>query len=215
MSLDWDTLSWFQAKPNISDIDHLINQNNILFEDTKVYDFILNKKINVSYCELLKNCKDRKQFISPLHTCIIEIKYNSHWLNKTSQWVLQLIFKVKQQSLGIHVAWLGYIILIPSQAKHFWHRAFNKSEQYTFYFFRRYFVKYLCRCYGTDSYQTICADCDVNIQRWISLPELQETCWSSTKWTSLSSHWNVTYSHHAKHQRHEGIWLHTKQENKC
>ena len=31
MSLDWDTLSWFQAKPNISDIEHLINQNNILF----------------------------------------------------------------------------------------------------------------------------------------------------------------------------------------
>ncbi|XP_071137105.1 E3 ubiquitin-protein ligase rnf213-alpha-like [Mytilus edulis] len=38
---------------------------------------------------------------------------------------------------------------------------------------RRYFIKYLCRCYGTDCYQTIRTDCDMAMKRWINLPELQ------------------------------------------
>lgn len=40
--------------------------------------------------------------------------------------------------------------------------------------FRRYFIKYLCRCYGIDSYQTIRRNCDVTIKRWINLQELQK-----------------------------------------
>ncbi|CAG2239384.1 RNF213 [Mytilus edulis] len=38
---------------------------------------------------------------------------------------------------------------------------------------RRYFIKYLCRCYGTDCYQTIRNECDMAMKRWITLPELQ------------------------------------------
>ncbi|CAC5380698.1 RNF213 [Mytilus coruscus] len=38
---------------------------------------------------------------------------------------------------------------------------------------RRYFIKYLCRCYGTDCYQTIRTGCDMAMKRWINLPELQ------------------------------------------
>ncbi|XP_076109129.1 E3 ubiquitin-protein ligase rnf213-alpha-like [Mytilus galloprovincialis] len=38
---------------------------------------------------------------------------------------------------------------------------------------RRYFIKYLCRCYGTDCYQTIRNECDMAMKRWINLPELQ------------------------------------------
>ncbi|XP_071137252.1 E3 ubiquitin-protein ligase rnf213-beta-like [Mytilus edulis] len=38
---------------------------------------------------------------------------------------------------------------------------------------RCYFIKYMCRRYGTDCYNTIRTTCDLAIQRWINLPELQ------------------------------------------
>ncbi|CAC5422253.1 RNF213 [Mytilus coruscus] len=39
---------------------------------------------------------------------------------------------------------------------------------------KRFFVKYICRYYGIDSYQTIRRDCDLTIKPWINLPELQK-----------------------------------------
>ncbi|CAC5393928.1 RNF213 [Mytilus coruscus] len=39
---------------------------------------------------------------------------------------------------------------------------------------RRFFIKYLCRCYGIESYHTIRLNCDMAVERWITLPELQD-----------------------------------------
>ncbi|KAJ8315842.1 hypothetical protein KUTeg_007992 [Tegillarca granosa] len=40
---------------------------------------------------------------------------------------------------------------------------------------RKFFVKYFCRSYGVDSYQTICTKQDARMLKWITLPELQGT----------------------------------------
>ena len=53
------------------------NNNNWSVKYTNRKVFILNYKIHVWSCEVLKNCQDRKKYVMALLcTCIVVIKHN-------------------------------------------------------------------------------------------------------------------------------------------
>ena len=54
------------------------------------------------------------------------------------------------------------------------HEFSRKGFIYLIWFFSRYFVKQLCRQYGTDIYKTLVAVNEVTYLQWTILPELRE-----------------------------------------